>query len=179
MCGRGYKGTTRGMAMHSRMRHIIFVCIALAPGVAAAFYQTHGSSSNTCFALSMVGFGNQSNRRQQQAATKTKPLPPKPVAEAKPPLTAGELPDDAFSQFPPLSAQQESTLQKAEDALPSGDGTGLPAEVCVRPLGLSRSPYLRSSPTYIPSTLYEYAFGRRMILRMESRPSVGCRFEVL
>lgn len=133
-CGRGYKGTASDMAMYSRMRNVIFVCIALAPGTTAALYQTHRRSSNTCFALNMVGFGNQSNRRQQQEATKIKPQPLKPVAESKPPLTAGELPEDAFSQFPPLSAQQQSTLQKAKDALPPKDGTGLPAEVgTVRP----------------------------------------------
>lgn len=117
------------MVMHLNMQCMIFVFIALAPGV-TAFCKNHGRS--TCFALNMVGFGNQSNRRQQES-TKTKP-PLKSVAEKqttpKPPLSAGELPEDAFSQFPPLSAQQQSTLQNAKDALASGDcTTGLPAEV--------------------------------------------------
>lgn len=118
--------------MHLNMRSFFFVCIALAPGVAGFCqnYQNHGRSA--CFALNMVGFGNQSNRRQQEP-TKTK-QPLRPVAEKqptpKPPLNAGELPEDAFSQFPPLSAHQQSTLQSAKDALASGHGTtGLPAEV--------------------------------------------------
>lgn len=129
--GRCAVDSQSNMTMHLNIRSFFFVCIALAPGVAGFYqnYQNHGRS--TCFALNMVGFGNQSNRRHQESETKS---PPKPVAEKqptpKPPLNAGELPEDAFSQFPPLSAHQQSTLESAKDALASGDGrTGLPAEV--------------------------------------------------
>lgn len=70
----------------------------------------------------MVGFGPRSPR----LSVETKQALP----EGKVPVAAGELPDDAFSRFPPLSAQQLATLQKAED-VDIGQEETLPAEVCL------------------------------------------------
>lgn len=77
----------------------------------------------------MVGFGQGNNGREARG---TKPAAKTAVEKQptlEPPmLTAGQLPDDAFSQFPPLSAQQQSTLQDAQDVLDGGGLTGLPSE---------------------------------------------------
>lgn len=87
----------------------------------------------------MVGFG-QSNRRSQdttKAKTEAKPVGAKASAEPKATVAAGDLPEDAFLQFPPLSALQQSTLQRAEDALTATGCGALPPEVkpsCTFPL---------------------------------------------
>lgn len=62
------------------------------------------------------GFGNQSDRKVSDKVA-VPSLPPKVPA-------VGELPEDSFSQFPPLTPEQQRTLVSAK-----GGGPGLPAEV--------------------------------------------------
>lgn len=77
--------------------------------------------SSACFTLNMIGFGPRSPR----VGVRTK----EPLPEEQVPVAAGELPDDAFSQYPPLSTQQLATLKRAED-IDLGHGETIPAEVC-------------------------------------------------
>lgn len=108
------------------MRCFLLACTVL------SLHPTHQSRHQPCFGLTMmVGFG-QSNRRSQdttKAKAAAKAAGAKPSAESKATVAAGDLPEDAFLQFPPLSALQQSTLQRAEDALTATRCGALPPEV--------------------------------------------------
>lgn len=115
------------LALHHS--YLLSVCAMLMPsGVTCAHKHINSCPSATpsqqgtcCFNLMMVGFG-QSNRR---AAPKRKTGEKQSLPEEKAAVAAAELPADAFSQFPPLSAQQQRTLKRAEDL----KGDGFPPEV--------------------------------------------------
>lgn len=100
------------------MRSIV-ACIVLGQGVTAL----HDRNHHTCLGFSSMhmgggGFGKESKQRMPTAVAVPSSTPKQPVAGA------GELPDDAFAQFPPLTAEQQSSLRKAK-----GGGQGLPQEV--------------------------------------------------
>lgn len=73
-------------------------------------------SHKPCFSLNMVGFGSPRQSRKKPAVkTPVKAAPPvdkTPLPNA--PTVAGELPHDAFSQFPPLSPQNQASLRKVD-----------------------------------------------------------------
>lgn len=73
-------------------------------------------SRKPCFSLNMVGFGSPRQPRKKSAVkTPVKEAPPvdkTPLPNA--PTAAGELPYDAFSQFPPLSPQNQASLRKVD-----------------------------------------------------------------
>lgn len=77
----------------------------------------------------MVGFG-QTQKKTSKAKEKSRnklkeDIPPKTGSQP----TVGELPEDAFSVFPPLSPREQETLRRAED-VPLREGEVFPAEVC-------------------------------------------------
>lgn len=65
------------------------------------------------------GFGNQSDRKQKPLSSQAVSPPPAPKSPS-----VGDLPEDDFSQFPPLTPEQQKSLVGAR-----GGGKGLPAEV--------------------------------------------------
>ncbi len=87
--------------------------------VAAYHSSYHQTKTSSCFGVCMMakGFGNQSNRKVSEKVAV--PSPPSKVP------AVGELPEDSFSQFPPLTPEQQRTLVGAK----GGGGRGLPPEV--------------------------------------------------
>lgn len=73
-------------------------------------------SRKPCFSLNMVGFGSpRQSRKKSVVKTPVKAAPPVDKAPLpKAPAVAGELPHDAFSQFPPLSPQNQASLRKVD-----------------------------------------------------------------
>lgn len=87
-------------------------------GTHVAAYHSNSHQTTPCFGVCMMakGFGNQSNRKVSDKVAVPSPPPKVPAV--------GELPEDSFSQFPPLTPEQKRTLVGA-----TGGGRGLPAEV--------------------------------------------------
>lgn len=117
------------------MRCSLMILPALMPGgLAFSLKYRYAPPATTTrpaatFQLMMVGFGQSNRRAQLSPEAKQQRLVKERTAEETTPVVAGELPEDAFSQFPPLSHQQQSTLKPAPE-LPK-DGGELPAEVRV------------------------------------------------
>lgn len=101
---------------------VFLVCIALTPGVAF-------NPNNQARLRMQQGFGKQSQSKTP-AKLKTPAKAPPPAVPKQTPVRAGELPEDAFSQFPPLTPEQKQTLQKAR----GGKATDFPVEVRMQPL---------------------------------------------
>lgn len=133
-------------ALLSAMRFSFVPCVALASGVLA--FHPNQQTRRPCFALNMIarGFGPPKPPGKRTKAAKV------PVAQAiaqkppalKPPVAAGELPDDAFSQFPPLPRDEQDTLRKAD-----GDGTGFPPEASSTNCNMDHLCNIRNLNTYL------------------------------
>lgn len=107
-----------GREIVSKMRcSVLLACIALTPGVAF-------NPNNQARLRMQQGFGKQAQSKTP-AKLKTPAKAPPPAVPKQTPVRAGELPEDAFSQFPPLTPEQKQTLQKA----PGGKATDFPVEV--------------------------------------------------
>lgn len=100
------------------MRCSIFAFSMLGTVVRARNHET------PCFGWYMMGkgFGNQSNKKPATASVVSNKVAV-PSTPRKIPAV-GELPEDSFSQFPPLTPEQRSTLVGAK-----GGDRGLPTEV--------------------------------------------------
>ncbi|CAN0085524.1 unnamed protein product [Ectocarpus sp. 6 AP-2014] len=101
-------------------RSVVLACIVLTPGVAF-------NPNNQARLRMQQGFGKQSQSKTP-AKLKTPAKAPPPAVPKQTPVRAGELPEDAFSQFPPLTQEQKQTLEKA----PGGKATDFPVEVADR-----------------------------------------------
>lgn len=100
------------------MRCHVLVYVMLRTAVTAFHYY----DATPCFGVCMMGkgFGNQSNKKPAPTA-----VPTNKVASTQTAVPAvGELPEDSFSQFPPLTPEQQRTLVGAK-----GGQRGLPTEV--------------------------------------------------
>eukprot|EP00903_Cladosiphon_okamuranus_P008572 g8223.t1 len=85
-----------------------------------SFHHHHGVRM-----MAAKGFGNQSNKIEPVSSPKasSKVDVAAPLAPKRP--SVGDLPEDAFSQFPPLTEQQKKTLVGVQQ----GAGSGIPSEV--------------------------------------------------
>ena len=114
------------------MRLVIFCCAAL---INRALANDHDIiMPQPCFSLNMVGFGPP-RQAGKSTANKTPVDARSPVEKTSQPVVpaaAGELPHDAFSQFPPLSPQNQASLQKVD-----GDSNKLTSEASAASGGCS------------------------------------------
>lgn len=108
------KGGER-FARFVKMWHSMLAYTVMVTHVTMAFHH-HGVRM-----MMAKGFGSQSDRKQQTPVSSKVVVPP-PTPKSP---VVGDLPEDAFSQFPPLSPEKQKTLVGAQ----VGGGKGLPAEV--------------------------------------------------
>jgi len=95
------------------MRQVLGYVVIVTNVTALVAFHGHGVH------MMAKGFGNQSDRKQRPLSSKVVVPPPAPKSP-----DVGDLPDDAFSQFPPLTPEQQKSLVGAR-----GGEKGLPEEV--------------------------------------------------
>lgn len=100
------------------MRHFCFGYVVMVTNVTMAF-QDHGVRM-----MMAKGFGNQSDKKPTSTPVSSKVVVPPPAPKS---AAVGDLPEDSFSQFPPLTSEQRKTLVGVQRG-----GKGLPAEVSLR-----------------------------------------------
>lgn len=116
-CGSSDKASAQGLCRKMRGP---FLAYAMLGTVVTAFHK----HETPCFGVCMMGkgFGNQSNKKPAASGDSNKVAVPSSTPPKNP--AVGELPEDSFSQFPPLTPEQQSTLVGAK-----GGDRGMPTEV--------------------------------------------------
>lgn len=116
-CGKD-NASEKGLCQKMRCSMLAYVMF----GTAVTAFHNH---ETPCFGVCMMGKGfGKSNNKPSTTAVVVSNKVAVPSSTPKKSPAVGELPEDSFSQFPPLTLEQQSTLVGAK-----GGGRGLPTEV--------------------------------------------------